>query len=101
MYDHWEKVRFDRYKENSKPETDLVGLIHSISEILRRFSKFTENRDQISTCKRENHTSFEIIKQVSKFVLFCNGFIHEIFIFPAPYTPIFVYLLFNNLYKIS
>ena len=49
--------------KNNKPETDLVDFGYNSSEILKRFSKLTDNREQISSCKPENHRFFEIIRQ--------------------------------------
>ena len=47
-------------KKNSKPDTDN----YKNSEFLKWVSKLSENRDQIRTCKPENHIFFEIIRQV-------------------------------------
>ena len=50
--------------KKNKPETDLVGSNFDKSEILKRFSKLTEYRDQKSICKPINHNFFEIIRQI-------------------------------------
>ena len=50
--------------EKNKPEADLVGSNFDKSEILKRFPKLAEYRDQKSICKPINHNFFEIIRNI-------------------------------------